>query len=352
MNNRLDNLSAFHLQTTTAISPNVISDVGQAYVVDQTNFSALGNITCYTLEIWEDCMRVPHWHPNAAELGYVVSGEIEIIIWRSPGETAMFTLKKGMCWFIPQGALHSLNNIGKNRAQLLVGFSAGIPLDMDLAVAYNGIPVPIRNAYTSPHKDLRHWQGTTKNLLVSPYASPKILHDVITGSPYGFDLEKVTPLFNDNKLGSVIWGVQSNWPILEDISVLRAHLKPHVARDAIWYPDVGTLYVVSQGVGQFHIVMANYQLMPLDVKLFDYIYVPAGVLHTFLNNSDSDFTVTAFFTKANPQPEVSLSVATAFFPNELRKAAMTRFGNEKKSGDPLAHLNYHTVSPYLLPIKE
>jgi oxalate decarboxylase/phosphoglucose isomerase-like protein (cupin superfamily) len=148
----------------------------------------------------------------------------------------------------------------------------------------------------------------------------------------------------------VIWGVKSNWNILEKISVLRAHLKPNVARDAIWYPDAGTLYVVSQGTGQFHIVLADYKPTPFEVKLYDYIYVPEGVLHTFMNTSSHDFEVTAFFTRADPQPEVSLSVASAFFPNEVRKAAMTQYGTEHKSGDPLAHLNYKTVSPYLLPI--
>jgi len=175
---------------------------------------------------------------------------------------------------------------------------------------------------------------------------------VLTASPYGFDLAKVTPLFNDEKLGSVIWGVKSNWNILENISVLRAHLKPGVARDPIWYPDAGTLYVVSQGVGQFNIIVSNSDPISLDVEMYDYIFVPAGVLHTFMNISTQDFEVTAFFTKADPQPEVSLSVATAFFPDSIRKSAMTEYGNENKSGDPLKDLKYNTVSPYLLKIEK
>ena len=117
MNNKA--VTAFHLQTKKTIKATEIKNSGIAHLIGKTDFPALQGLTAYTLEIWEECMRLPHWHPNAAELGYVVSGEIEIIIWRSPGETAMFRVSAGMCWFIPQGALHSLNNIGKEKAKLL-----------------------------------------------------------------------------------------------------------------------------------------------------------------------------------------------------------------------------------------
>lgn len=344
--------SAYHLITTKSIKPAQAKNVGSAYIVDQDNFKTLGDITCYTLEVWEECMRIPHWHPNASELGYVVSGTIEVIIWRSPGETAMFTLSAGMCWFIPMAALHSLNNVGKNNAQLLVGFSSGMPQDIDLPVAFNGIPIPIRDSYTTPHTGLREWHGVIKNPLVGRYSVDNAVNSVITGSPYGFDLNKVTPLFSSDVLGSVVWGVQSNWPILEDISVLHVCLKPNVARDPIWYPDAGTLYIVAEGTGEFHMIMPDEKPKPFQISLFDYIYVPIGTLHTFVNNSNKDLRVTAFFTKANPLSEVSLSVASAFFPDTIRKAAMTSYGNAEIPGDPLKKLVYNQVSPYIIPIKK
>lgn len=116
------NLENFRLKTTSDIPVKSIPEIASVYIVNENNFPALADITCYTLEVWEECMRIPHWHANASELGYVISGTIEVMIWRSPGETAVFTLTAGMCWFIPQAALHSLNNIGSTHAQLLVGF--------------------------------------------------------------------------------------------------------------------------------------------------------------------------------------------------------------------------------------
>lgn len=94
-------LATYRLQTTRDIPITDTPKVGNAYVVGKNNFPALEGVSCYTIEVWEKCMRLPHWHPNAAELGYVISGSIEVMIWRSPGETAVFTLTAGMCWFIP-----------------------------------------------------------------------------------------------------------------------------------------------------------------------------------------------------------------------------------------------------------
>lgn len=343
-------LTDFHLKTQKVITPVSGQKGGTAYIVGKDQFPTLDGVTCYTVEVWEDCMRIPHWHPNASELGYVISGTIEIIIWRSPGESAVFTLGPGMCWFIPQASLHSLNNVGKERAKLLVGFSTDEPQDIDLPVAFNGIPAPLRDAYTSPHSDLRQWSGVIDNPLLGRYPVQPAIRHVITGSPYGFDLAKVTPLFNEDDLGSVVWGVKSNWGILDAISVLHARLKPGVARDAIWYPDAGTLYVVAKGKAEFHLIIAGQEPKPFEIGLYDYVFVPAGVLHTFINTSTEDFEVTAFFTKANPQPEVSLSVATGFFPNAVRRAAMVEYGNEHKKGDPLKDLKHTTVTPYLIRV--
>lgn len=343
-------LENFHLSTKAKIKEYFVDKVGSAWVVDKENFPALEGVTCYTLELWDESMRIPHWHPNAYELGYVISGTVEIIIWRSPGETAVFTLSTGMCWFIPQGALHSLNNIGEGKAQLLVAFSGDRPKDIDLPVAFNGIPVPLRNAYTSPHSDLKQWEGVVDNPLIGKFTPDPARRHQTSGSPYKFDLAQVTPLFNDIQMGSVVWGIKDNWNILKNISVLRAHLKPGVARDAIWYPDAGTLYVVSQGSGQFHIITPDQPPRPFEVKRFDYIFVPTGTLHTFINNTSEDFEVIAFFNKDNPLPEVSLAVSTSFFPNSIRKQAMTEFGNVHKSGDPLKDLKFTTVSPYLIRV--
>jgi oxalate decarboxylase len=341
----------YHLETRSKIGAFSQKDRARAWLVSQDNFPVLEDITCYTLELWDESMRVPHWHPNASELGYVISGSVQIIIWRSPGESAVFNVEAGMCWFIPQGALHSLNNIGAHKAELLVGFSSHKPQDIDLPVAFNGVPAFLRDAYTSPHSDLKKWRGPCANPLVSKFSVFSPPHQS-TGSPYKFDLAQVTPLFQDPKLGSITWGIKDNWNILQNISLLRAQLKPKTARDAIWYPDAGTLYIVAHGTGQFQHVFADKEPRLFVIKQFDYIFVPTGILHTFVNNASEDLELIAFFNKADPKPEISLSVATSFFPESLRKEAMTEYKNPPDNSNPLKELKFTLQTPYLIDISD
>lgn len=51
----------------------IINGSGQAQLVTQHNFPALKGVCSFIIEIWDESMRVPHWHPNCYELGYVSS---------------------------------------------------------------------------------------------------------------------------------------------------------------------------------------------------------------------------------------------------------------------------------------
>lgn len=345
------NLKDYHLETLKKVQPNHAKDIHQIHIVDKNNFPALDGVTCYQVEIWEECMRLPHWHPNASELGYVASGAVEVIIWRSPGETAVFTVKEGMCYFIPQAALHSLNNVGEGHAKLIIGFSQDIPQDIDLPVAFNGLALPIRDAYTSPHTELHQWTGTIANPLCGLLPKEDVPRRC-SGSPYLFDFASVTPLFSEPSLGTVAWGVKNNWSIIDGMSVLRAQLKQGVARDPIWYPDAGTLYIISKGKGEFQIIIKDHEPLPIQVSYLDYIFIPCGVLHTFVNKDKEPFEAIAFFSKADPLPEVSLSVATAFFPNRIRRETLTSYASVKKSGDPLKNMNFPLHLPYLFRVSK
>ncbi|MFN0212875.1 MAG: cupin domain-containing protein [Saprospiraceae bacterium] len=86
------NSNVYFLATTSVLKPFVVPGIATAYIVKKDNFPVITDATCYVLEMWKESMRITHWHPNSSELGYVIAGEIQIILWRSPGETAVFTI--------------------------------------------------------------------------------------------------------------------------------------------------------------------------------------------------------------------------------------------------------------------
>ncbi|AYV84547.1 MAG: cupin domain-containing protein, partial [Hyperionvirus sp.] len=228
-------------------------------------------------------------------------------------------------------------------------FSQSTHKTVDLPVAFNGIPVPIRAAYTNSHSELLKWKGVIFNPV---FAKSPIRSSEDIASPYRIKLSAITPLFDDKNLGSVIVAVKDNWPIINKISFLRIILKPNTARDPIWWPDVNVLYNVTRGSAQFLVITSGTEPRPFIVNKFDFIFIPMGELHTFSNLADEDFEIVAFFSKDNPQAEVSLLDATAFFPENIANYSLTKYAHCTKSchGTPLKDLKHPKSTPYILRI--
>lgn len=282
-------------------------------------------------------------------------------MWRSPTEASVFLVPEGSLWFIPEGALHSLNCTTEN-AVLLIGFSSDNPSDFDLPVAYNGLPQTIRRAYTSPghHQQLAQYV----NSVFDPLTGYNPIHKPIPNqdSPYKWTFNRKDFLFENKRLGSVAWVIQDHWPTLKDsgISFIRSVLKPNVTRDAIWWPSASCLYVVARGTGIFTLVFSGWLSQPIKVTSHDMVFVPQGVMHTYENRGLEDLEIIGFFNVSNPLPEVSLIVATNFFPKSIANSSLTLWGNKTPatidrfpncgSKTPLNHLLPFTSSPYLLAI--
>ena len=84
-------LKNYLLKTLKEVSPTMATNIHSIHRVNKNNFP-------------------PHWHPNDSELGYVLKGTIEDFIGSSTGETAVFTVSAGLCYFISQSDLYPLND--------------------------------------------------------------------------------------------------------------------------------------------------------------------------------------------------------------------------------------------------
>jgi oxalate decarboxylase len=70
-------------------------------------------------------LRELHWHPNADEWQYVVSGDYSVTLFGSHGRYRTETLSKGDVAYIPQGYGHSIENIGGKPGRILIGLNTG-----------------------------------------------------------------------------------------------------------------------------------------------------------------------------------------------------------------------------------
>ena len=106
---------------TTAADPQVQSPSQKPYEtfsgglewrVDGSQFPISTTMTGVVLEMEPGALRELHWHPNAAEWQYVLSGEFSVTLFGSKGAGAKRTSARGTSAYIPQGYGHSIENVG------------------------------------------------------------------------------------------------------------------------------------------------------------------------------------------------------------------------------------------------
>jgi oxalate decarboxylase len=84
-----------------------------------------------------------HWHPNADEWQYVISGQISVTMFGSHGRFRTETLENGDVAYIPQGYGHSVENIGSQVCRVLIGLNTGHYQGIDLSQWIAGNPADV-----------------------------------------------------------------------------------------------------------------------------------------------------------------------------------------------------------------
>jgi oxalate decarboxylase len=79
-------------------------------------------VTVFPLTAVPYGLREPHWHPNAAELNYCVSGQAQIGIVAPDGNVQTFAVNAGDIAYIPRNWFHYIANTGDEPLQFLIFF--------------------------------------------------------------------------------------------------------------------------------------------------------------------------------------------------------------------------------------
>jgi oxalate decarboxylase len=125
-----------------ACPPQVVAKGGTIQEANQSNFTSLaGNgLAIYLLTLEPGAVRIPHWHPDASELDYVLSGKAKIGLGFPDGQWERFKLKAGQIAVLPQGWFHYIQNVGEDTLRMLVIFNNSAPNDIGISQGFQAIP--------------------------------------------------------------------------------------------------------------------------------------------------------------------------------------------------------------------
>ncbi|MCF0059284.1 cupin domain-containing protein [Dyadobacter sp. CY356] len=113
---------------------------GYTKLVSSKEFPIQTTLTALRMNIEPGAIRELHWHPNADEWQYVMSGKGNVSIFGSHGRVKTMPYNKGMVSFIKQGYGHYIENTGTETLKLIILFNSPVYEELSLNDWLNSNP--------------------------------------------------------------------------------------------------------------------------------------------------------------------------------------------------------------------
>jgi oxalate decarboxylase len=149
------------------------SAAGAAHIVNAALWPVLRDVTMYLVTIATKGMREPHWHPETAEMGYVITGEARMTVLDPNGTADTYVVRPGDAYFIPRAYPHHIENIGDGPLKMAIFFDTALPGDIGYRTLINIFPVDIvAAAFGMTAGSLPAFPFTASDPLLVPRSNP------------------------------------------------------------------------------------------------------------------------------------------------------------------------------------
>lgn len=298
------------------------------------NIAQLSGLSVASLRVSPGAMREIHWHPNAGELTYCLSGQGEVGIFVSGNTADIFAIQQGSVSFVPIGAAHYIRNTGSGVLHMISAFTHENPGRIDLSDTLGYIPrellaqtFELPTEYGFPPLPQQPDQVLVNVGPVSPgstFSSGQYMVNVNTIPPTTYDGGTIT-VVNPQFL-----------PALDGITVFYLQGKPGALREPHWHPNAAELGYIVQGNAAIEIIGPNEQRESFVARPGDIAFVPKNYLHHIDSISQGPLTILSFFSASTPA-HIDVSQIMSVFPRPLIAASfganLNIFGQIPNLGD-------------------
>ena len=115
---------------------------GRTQVIDSRDF-AVTPMAMLMIEIEPGGMREIHWHPDADELQYYLSGKARMTVFNAVNNARTFDYEAGDVGYVPKNLAHYIENVGDEPVKVLNVFNKGDYRDMSLNQWLALTPAPL-----------------------------------------------------------------------------------------------------------------------------------------------------------------------------------------------------------------
>lgn len=284
------------------LKPQDKSEGGYRTRATKSNFPALQNMSFYKLTLHTKAIREPHWHANADELGYCLKGKVLVSIYGDQNLKETFAIESGEAFFIPSGALHSIENIGKETAEAILQFSHEEPEDFGLSSVLGMFSnTVLGNTWNMPANHFKEMKRLSKASFIARLKHPTAIDkEMRYASSYRFALEESSPLIS-NQGGSAKVARNNVWPVLKQQALYSLRLTGKGMREPHWHPATAEMGYVAKGTGRMSILSPSGKIDTYEMEAGDIYFIPKAYPHHIENLKSSELHLLIFFDQSMPQ---------------------------------------------------
>ncbi|PRC44656.1 cupin, partial [Mycobacterium sp. ITM-2017-0098] len=224
------------------------SDLGSMRRVTADNLPILKGLSIKRVLLNPGAMRTPHWHANANELTYCVSGTALVSILDDHSSFSTFIVTAGQMFHANSGSLHHIENIGADVAEFVIAFRSERPEDFGFGATLGAFSdAVLGNTYDLPSSDMaKIRRDTTDRKLAARIGDPDIPAAAYFNDPHRFDIEAQAPGLNYVS-GNARFARDQFWPILTDMSMYSLRVAESGMREPHWHPVTAEMGYVHYG---------------------------------------------------------------------------------------------------------
>jgi oxalate decarboxylase len=310
-----------HVRSLTSAPAIHDTALGSITRLTADEFPLLSQMSIKRLVLGPGAIREPHWHANANELTYCLRGTLLVTVFDNADEFSSFTISAGQMFHIDSGALHHVENIGDDTAELIVVFSHERPEDFSLRGAFGAMTdAVLGNTYDLP---AAAWaavpRDTTSPWLVARTGAPSIPDTAGWANRHKFDVEgQLAPL--KAAVGSAHLARHQYWPALTNLSMYSLRVEEEGMREPHWHPSTAEMGYVHEGQARMSVLdpdgtVDTYLLGPGDVY-----FIPRAYPHQIEVVGDGPIHFLVFFDQPTPG-DIGFRASGSVFSREVLAAS-------------------------------
>jgi oxalate decarboxylase len=277
------------------------SDLGSIRRVTADNFPILQGMSIKRVLINPGALRTPHWHANANELTYCVSGTSLVSVLDTGSRFASFVVRAGEMFHIDSGSLHHIENIGEDVAEFIIAFRSERPEDFGLGAAFGAMTdAVLGNTYDLPAADFAEIRrDTADRALARREGEPEIPATAYFDDPHKFGVEAMSPPVGV-AVGSARTARLQYWPALKDLSMYSLRIREDGMREPHWHPITAEMGYVHKGNARMTVMDPDGRLDTWYLREGDVYFVPRAYPHHIEVIDAPDLHFCIFFDQPTP----------------------------------------------------